>query len=364
MDDTSFSQAVATNGLAIGSPSLTGRSLTPYEQYAIQKVAEWKSSRPSSLTIFVDTFTKPITWAVGHCVPKSVVTNLVSSLEVMASKADGVRDILVAAKIRDVSEMFVKSLEECDTIAKHLSLRAERFSMVEGMATEFAGPAVSVPRQLLSALRSIAKIGHCYGYRLDRKIDRGTVIDILEIAMLQEPEERQQVLAALHAALDAKKDPSLGQADVLARTTRAMIAEETLDMIPVVGTAMAFIFDNTFMHHVDDTARYVFKERWLRDTGRVASIPPAAEGSRNHSLNELGLAVGQTIYCVGAVVGFTVTLPVALVRRFVGNRPSPMSLGARHGSDAAVADAREFFAGVRSVLEADTSSPWCEPIET
>lgn len=142
-----------------------------------------------------------------------------------------------------------------------------------------------------------------------------------------------------------------------------MIAEETLDMIPVVGTAMAFIFDNTFMHHVDDTARYVFKERWLRDTGRVASIPPATEGSRNHSLNELGLAVGQTIYCVGAVVGFTVTLPVALVRRFVGNRPSPMSLGARHGSDAAVADAREFFAGVRSVLEADTSSPWCEPIE-
>ena len=363
MDDTSFSNPVVTNSLVIDSPSNNGRPLTRYEQYAIQKVAEWKSSRPSSLTVFVDTFTKPITWAVGHCVPKSVVTNLVASLEVIASKADGVRDVLVAAKIRDVSEMFAKSLEECDTIAKHFSSKAERFSMVEGMATEFAGPAVSVPRQLLSALRSIAKIGHCYGYRLDRKIDRGTVIDILEIAMLQEPEERQQVLAALHAALDAKRDPSLGQADVIARTTRGMIAEETLDMIPIVGTAMAFLFDNTFMHHVDDTARYVFKERWLRDTGRIASIPPAAEGSRNHSLNELGLAVGQTVYCVGAVVGFTVTLPVALVRRLVGNRPGPMSLGARHGADSAVADAKEFFAGVRSVVEIDGPGPLFEPIQ-
>ena len=55
-----------------------------------------------------------------------------------------------------------------------------------------------------------------------------------------------------------------------------MLAEEALDFIPVAGSAVSFLFDSTFMHSVDETARRIFQERWLRDNGRVEDIEPAA----------------------------------------------------------------------------------------
>ena len=133
-----------------------------------------------------------------------------------------------------------------------------------------------VPQQLIAALRSIARIGHCYGYRLDSPADHAVVIDILEISMPQDPAERQDVLRRLHPAIDSHADSIEGEQELIERTSRNMLAEEALDFIPVAGSAVSFLFDSTFMHSVDETARRIFQERWLRDNGRVEDIEPAA----------------------------------------------------------------------------------------
>jgi len=332
-------------------PSANGHGLSDYEALQVRRIARWKSTAPSRLSAMIDTATAPVTWAVGHFIPKRVVAKLVTSMESVAHKADSLEEVKRAAGVGDIHELRGRPLQECDRLAAKFSARAERFAVVESTASGFAGPLVHVPQQLIAALRSIMRIAHCYGYALSKPIDRVIVIDILELAMMQDPAERHEVLEKLFAAADARDETIPGEGDLIARTSRNMIAEEVLDLVPVVGTAVGFLFDSTFMHSVDEAARRVFQERWLRHNGRVTSIPPAAAVERRSSLEEFGLALGQLMYTSGAVIGFTVTIPGAIVKNLLGRRRTPLSLGARHGTDNAVADARQFLAGLRSAYE-------------
>jgi len=346
-----------TPAVAGGDPDSRSREagpasgLTPYELGQIRDIAAWKSVRPSHISEIIDTITAPVTWAVGHVVPRSIVTRLVTSMESIASKADIRNEVAVVAGVADIDDLSGQPLEVCDRLARRFSARAERFAMIESAAASLGGPLFHVPQQLIAALRSIARIGHCYGYRLDKPIDHAVVIDILEIAMLQDPRERQTVIESLHSAIDGHAESLADELDILAKTSRTMIAEEVLDFVPVVGTAVSFLFDNQFMHSVDETARRVFQERWLRDRGRVAWVPPAPLPTRKSSLQEFGLAIGQGMYCVGAVVGFGASFPCRFIQHAVGRPGSPIGSGARDGTDHAVGDAREFLAGLKYSYE-------------
>ena len=323
-------------------------TLAPYEAAQVREIATWKSMLPSRISQAVDVVASPLTWVVGHVVPRSAVTRIVASMETVAAQADIPGEVARIAGVAGVSDLGNRPLQECDRLACMFSARAERLALVEGTVFSLGGPFVHVPQQLIASLRSVTRIGHCYGYTLEQPQDRALVIDVLEIAMLPEPAERIQVVEALHAAMDAHAD-SLGNAeDALYHATRTIFAEEALDVVPVVGTAVSFLFDNQFMHAVDVAARRIFQERWLRDRGLVTSIPPAAVAARNSSIGEVGLAIGQCLYCIGAVAGFAATAPCRLAQHAVGRPGSPVAAGARHGSDRAVHDAQEFMDGLRS----------------
>lgn len=331
--------------------SAASRTLSPYEAARVREIAVWKSTRVSRLTEVIDTMTFPVTWLVGHFVPRAAVTKVVTSMEWVAHRADPLGEVLKAAGVESLAALRAGRLEECDALASMFSARAERFAMVESAASGLGGPLFHVPAQLIAALRSITRVGHCYGYELDDALGHAVVLDILEIATLDTFEERQRLIERLHQAVDRHEDAGHGNEDLLHRTSRNLIAEEAVDLIPVVGTAVSFLFDSQFMHSIDEAARRIFQERWLRDRGLVEEIPPAAIEARRSSLEEFGLALGQGIYCIGAVAGFTVSFPCRFVQHAVGRGRNPVSLGARHGTDRAVHDAREFLAGMKSSYE-------------
>lgn len=338
-----------------------GRHLSDYEALQVRQIAEWKSTAPSLLSEFVDTATAPVTWLVGHFIPKKVVTKLVTTMESVAEKADSQEEIMQAAEVTDLLDLKNATLQKCDHLAMRFTARAERFAIVESTAASIGGPLFHIPQQLIAALRSIMRIGHCYGYPLTRPVDRLVVIDILEISMVQQPPERREALRQLFEAAAARESSLAGEEELMARTSRNMIAEEAFDLVPYVGPAVGFLFDSKFMHSVDETARRVFQERWLRHNELVDEIPAAAAVRRSSSLSEIGLAVGQLLYTSGAIVGFTVTFPGAFVQKLVGRRRSPVSLGCRHGTDQAVGDARHFLSGMRSSFEENADSWVGEP---
>ena len=347
--------------LSTSESAANGRSLSDYEALQVRQIAAWKSTAPSRISEIVDVATAPLTWLVGHFIPKKVVTKLVTSMESVAEKADSQEEVMQAAGVSEILDLKNTSLEKCDRLAMQFSARAERFAVVESTAASLGGPLFHIPQQLIAALRSIMRIGYCYGYPLTRPVDRLVVIDILEISMVQQPPERQRVLRELFEAAASRESSLEGEADLIARTSRNMIAEEALDLVPMVGPAVGFLFDSKFMHSVDETARRVFQERWLRHSGLVTEIAAAPEVHRASSLGEFGLALGQLLYTSGAIVGFTVTFPAAVVQKLVGRRRSPVSLGCRHGTDRAVGDARHFLSGVRSSYEDNIESLGAEP---
>jgi hypothetical protein len=333
------------------------RAPAPYEAAQIREIAVWKSSRPSQLARVVDTLTAPVTWAVGHMVPRRFVAGLVSSMESIAARSDVQADVARAAGVADVRDLAAASLEDCDRLACLFSARAERFAIVEGAAASLGGPLFHAPQQLIASLRSIARIGHCYGYALTEPFEHGVVIDILELSMIQEERPRITMIESLHEAIDARQDSINDEGDYLERASRAMLAEEALDFIPVVGSAVAFLFDSQFMHAVDETARRIFQERWLRDRAIVPAIPAAPTRQRASSYADVGRAIGQGLYCVGAVAGFGVSFPCRLVQHAFGSPRNPVGRGARHGSHAAVGDARQFLDGLREGLVEPLPSP-------
>ncbi len=337
---------------------------TPYEHQQISEIAAWKNRRPSILSECIDAFTSPITWVVGYFVPRAVVTKFVTAMESIAAKSDSVREVAKCAGVADIRELSGRTLEECDAIASTFSAKAELVALAEGVALSLGGPAVHIPGQLISSLRSIARIAHCYGYPLDRIVDQAIVIDILEITSVEDCVERQKLIQMLHEEIDTGHHSLAREGDLITHTSRNMAAKDTVDLVsrhlvdivPVVGTAMSFLFDSSFMHSVDDTARRVFQERWLRDNRGIGPVVASPITSQKSSLAEMSLVVGQTLYCFGSVVGFTATLPGALIASLVGRGPKAAVLGARHGTRIAVADARDFLAGTNSLFRPEANS--------
>lgn len=337
------------------SPHTNGQqkpSLTAYEWKQVHEIADWKSTEPSRLTQAVDAVTFPIAWGVKRVVPREVVRKAIDLLDRVSSKQLGSwRKTHLEDGSWNLEHLREAPLEECDQLALELILDTEHTSAGRGLVVRQIGNAIigRVPFQLIAAFALIAKIGHCYGYPLDRPIDRAMLLDLLELSFTEHPAGRVALLDRLNTSLDHPDSESL-DADALAVTAgRDVVADELADelvgRIPVLGSLVGFVADRTFIRTAGESAMRFFQERHLRDAGKVVSIPPSAARLRKSSLSEVGNALGQTVYAGGAIVGFTATFPVAFVGRMLSWWQSPITLGGIDGSAAAVRSAKSLVLG-------------------
>jgi len=321
--------------------------LTSYELEQVQHIAEWKSTEPSRLTQAVDAVTFPIAWGVKRVVPREVVRKAIDLLDRVSSRQLGSwRKTHLEDGSWNLEYLREAPLDECDQLALDLILETEHMSAGRGLVVRQIGNAIigRVPFQLIAAFALIAKIGHCYGYPLDRPIDRAMLLDLLELSFTEHPAGRVALLDRLNASLDHPETENL-DADALAVTAgRDVVADELADelvgRIPVLGSLVGFVADRTFIRTAGESAMRFFQERHLRDAGKVSNIPPSAARLRKSSFSEVGNALGQTIYAGGAIVGFTATFPVAFVGKMLSWWQSPITLGGIDGSQAAVRSAK------------------------
>lgn len=345
-----------TNG-SMPRPDSAEGVLTPYEAGQVEQIARWKSTEPSLLTQAVELVALPISWGVKRVVPGEVVRQAIHLLNRLADTKTRRGSGILTGEEHDIPARRAKPLEACDELAAQAIRQAERLSasrglLVRQLRSAFVG---RLPFQLVTAMATITRVGRCYGYPLDRPLDRAVLLDVLELALVETSSRRNAVLERMHAALDAPDTVGLDVDEIAAAAGRDVLADELADelvsRIPVIGGMIGFIGDRTFVRIAGEAAVRFFQERRLRDEGKVVEIVPSTVRLRRSSFSEVGRALGETVYAGGAIVGYTVTLPVAAAGRLAGRWTGPLVTGATAGGQQAVEDARQFWEGTAGDMD-------------
>ncbi|MDR3639568.1 MAG: EcsC family protein, partial [Isosphaeraceae bacterium] len=161
-------------------------ALTEYEAEQVERIALWKGEHPPVVAEVFRMVAQPVAQLAERVIPDSLARQIIDVTYKAADATAWCRDIEVQAGVKDVTELKQKSLEECDQLALRVGRNAEALAVAEGALTGAGGvftTLLDVPLLFGVAMRTIIRIGHCYGYPLDRKTDRAYVLGVLVAAL-------------------------------------------------------------------------------------------------------------------------------------------------------------------------------------
>ena len=133
-----------------------------------------------------------------------------------------------------------------------------------------------IPATIGIALRSIRDSGRAYGFDGEGPAEKLFRLQILELAALDEPELREERIAALEAAIGP--DGELVNADheqitpvvdqAVERISRAIAFNAFRSragmIVPVVGSVVGGLVNSSFQNDVGKAARFAFQARRLK----------------------------------------------------------------------------------------------------
>ena len=151
--------------------------------------------------------TYPGAKALEMVIPDKLVRKCIEGASRGAEVLAGQEDIKRRAGVQDLAELRDRPLDECDRLAIPAGVMAMTLATIEGAATGAGGvwtTLLDVPLLFVLALRTIRKIGHCYGYPLDDRRAESVVLEILVVAMSSSLQIRRKRLQRLRDAEGAR----------------------------------------------------------------------------------------------------------------------------------------------------------------
>ena len=295
--------------------------LTAYEVQTVENIADWLSIRASFPGVVIKKITSPFTKITRRIVPHSLILKTLHKTGDLAAHSAEAKLILKDAGVDSLEELKVRPLEFCDQLAAVYSIKAERAAMLDGIIAGLGGTAtelLNLPLLIGAALRTITMIGHSYGYALQGDSARKYVVMILDLATIDEPERRQKMmklLRVMESRLNSNPHDKLLPVDEITDSVTedvelSLIEQLTMESIPLAGDLISMILDYDFMHHVDLTARNVFRERRLREAGLITNIRPNPISRRRRASTEVVEASGQIAYMFGYSLSFISSYPL------------------------------------------------------
>ncbi|NVD44743.1 EcsC family protein [Qipengyuania atrilutea] len=242
----------------------------------IQKQQQkFRRSKPSRLGRGIERLTHPFGAAIASVIPKSLVEAVLKGLDRAVGAPQLVR-----------FNHDVADIEAAHDAARTVVRTARSVSATTGAAAGLGGAlsmGADIPATIAIALRSIRDTGRAYGYEGDGPAEKLFRLQILELAALDDPDTRNQRIAALEAGIgphgelvDADHEhitPVVDQA--VERISRAIAFNAFRSragmIVPIVGSVVGGIVNSSFQNDVGKAARFAFQERRLKrgDTATV-----------------------------------------------------------------------------------------------
>jgi hypothetical protein len=337
---------MSTSNATLAGHAGTNGKLTAYESLQVRQIAAWKSEPPNPLAEMFKTLLHPGARMVGHAVPDDVAQRAIEKAYDVSQVLAGQDEVKREAGITSIEEMRHRPLEECDRLAERISHKAQGYALAEGAATGAGGvltTLLDIPLLFILALRTIVKIGHCYGYPLNLRRDHPFVLGVLLAATSSSLEIRRRRLDQLHDVERMLIEEA--QQDVLGEEVASLLFQlEVFEGIPGVGAVSGALLNVGFIRRVDRTARRVFQERWLRDHGKVQRIAPAHASGRSVASGWTG-AISRAAYAGSYYSGFALAWPFWALAPLFRPSGSPLCQGVVDGASAASRDASQSVSG-------------------
>ncbi len=333
--------------MSTATPTRTAK-LTPYEAKQVRRIAAWKSHPPNPLSELWKRILMPVAHVVERLIPDALVRSAIEKAYDASSLIAVQEGIERRAGVRELDELKHVPMKECDALAERVELASESIAAVEGAATGAGGVVTTlldIPILFVLSLGTIRKIGHCYGYALDRPNDRPFVLGVMIAAIagsLEVRRRRLDQLREIEELLIVEYQEDLVTEELLSLLFQLEIFEE----IPGVGTVSGAVLNWAFMRRVGETARMVFQERWLKDNGKVHEIAPA-EVHPLHLATGWSGALSRVAYSGCYYLGFGMTLPVYTTASLLRPMDNALVRGLRDGASAATEQAEKAVAWTR-----------------
>jgi uncharacterized protein (DUF697 family) len=238
---------------------------------------------------------EPLAWLVRKIVPESAIRGALDFSSSLGAWLTDTADVLRDGGVSSVEELRSKDLELSDRLADEVHNWAIGIGVVEGAATGAAGifgAPVDVPAIITLALRTIHKIGICYGYETKSELDKQFVLGILAVSAANSATEKVTAVATLRtlqvtiqkvtwkkmteraAANQFSKEAAIIGIKNLAKQLGINITKrQALVAIPIIGAAVGGSVNGWYIKEVGWAARRYFQERWLRDNRKYEDDP-------------------------------------------------------------------------------------------
>lgn len=268
--------------------------LTKYESDQVAEIQKWKAEVPSVVSKALGFALAPVAWLIDKFIPEAAVRGALDFSSSAAEWLTDTKDIMRDADVNSVVELKTHDLEKSDILANEVHNWAISIGSVEGGATGavgLPGIAADIPAIIVLALRTIHKIGACYGFEVKTEHDKEFVYGIMATSGASDMVEKVTALSTLRAievaitretwkamAQKAATNQMSREAGVIGVKNLAkqlgvnLTKRKALQAIPAIGALVGASVNGWYIKEVGWAARRAFQERWLIENHKIIEI--------------------------------------------------------------------------------------------
>jgi len=260
--------------------------MTPYEQKVLKQLRAWQAEAPGWGSRLLARPGSKVAEIVQVLVPTNALRAALDGADRLGRKLSDERSILKRAGVARLSELREQPLEASDRLSRTVMRRAQILGGATGAVFGVAGAAglvADVPTLLTLAMRTIHRIGLCYGEKPAADDERRLGLGIFALVSANSAEEKTLAVQALRAGstlLDAAwrdgvervterelaKEATVYSLQNLARAIGLNLGKRKVaGSVPVLGAAVGAAVNAWYLSDVAQAARYTFQERWLTE---------------------------------------------------------------------------------------------------
>ncbi len=268
-------------------------ALNKYEQEQVKAIKAWEREEPGVVSKTFGVVTAPVAWLVQLIIPQAAFKGVIDGANAAAEWFADQNDIIKSADISAISDLQNRYLSLSDRLANEIHNWAIGIATAEGAATGatgIVGLTVDIPAIVTLALRTVHKIGLCYGYECVSEIDKQFVLGILAASGANTVSEKVAALTTLRsievaiakqtwkamaekaAQQQLSKEGAIISVKNLAKELGVNLTKrKALQAIPAIGAIVGGSVNGWYVKDVGWAARRAFQGRWLIGNHKMSS---------------------------------------------------------------------------------------------